>query len=188
MPNNGKPITVAISGHWLLGCVPLFGSRLQETLNDSSTDFLTLINVEVHPLSNRGCITLLPEVTISKAKVRIIAVPTSQHEAPEKRWNNRTSKEAFRTFAIASNYRVSGDLHLPSKPNGPPFILVEQLKKFFALTDASFSLGKKQLHVPLLLVNKDVVSCFHVGEPVQVESAGVADSFEASAQLDALLP
>ncbi len=180
MSNNSKRITIAISGHWIFGYLPLSGSRIQETLNDSRTDFLTLIDVEVHPLSNGASITRLPEVTIPKAKVQIVAVPTNEHEAPEKRWNNRTAKEAFQTFAIASDYRVSGELHLPSKPSGPPFILVEQLGKFFALTDASFSLGKKQLKAPLILINKDFVSCFHVGESAQAERADVAADFAAS--------
>lgn len=175
MSNESKRITVAISGHWLVGDLSLAGIRIQEAINDSRTDFLKLFDVEVHPLANRDCTIHLSEVAIPKTNIQIVAVPTSEHEAPEKRWNNLASKEAFRAFAIANEFRILGDLHLPGKPKGLEVLLTQQLRQFFALTDAVYSLGEDHLSVPLLLVNKDFVSCFHVGEPAQAEMADVAE-------------
>src|SRR5688572_4177986 len=96
MFESNQRITVAIPGHWLLGTLSLAGNRIQEALNDSRTDFLELTEVDVHPHGNRFSAARLPDVTVAKSQVQIVAVPSSEHEAPVKRWNNRTAKEAFR--------------------------------------------------------------------------------------------
>jgi hypothetical protein len=142
--------------------------RIQETLNDPRTDFLTFTDVEVHPLSIRECVARLPDVIVPKCQLEFVIVPTTQHEAPEKRWNNRAVKAAFQAFAIVNGYRVSGELHLPDKPDDIHFVFTHQLGQFFALTRASLSLGPRgesQLSAPLLLANKSFVSCLHVGQP-----------------------
>jgi hypothetical protein len=175
MSAENKQITVAVAGHWLIGCLPLADVRMQDALSDSRSDFVKLLDVEVHPLANSERITSLREVLVPKCKIEFVAVPSRPHEAPEKRWSHRTAKEVFQAFAIVSDYCISGELHLPTKPNDFQFAFTHQLGRFFALTGASLHAsrhGAKQLSVPLMVVNKDFVSCFQVGQLVGVEGAG----------------
>jgi hypothetical protein len=179
-----KEITAAISGHWLVGHLPLSGTRIQEALNDAGTDFVRLFDVEVHAPAKRECVTKLPDVIVPKGKLEFVVIPTSEHEAPEKRWNNRATRAIFKTFVTAGNCDISGHLHLPSKPANFQFTLLHQLGRFFALTEASFSFsghGGTQLSVPLLFVNRDFVSCVHVGslEPDPCQVAGGRSAIHA---------
>jgi hypothetical protein len=170
MSKKNHQITAAVFGHWLIGNLPLADFRIQEVLNDSRTDFLTLTDVEVHPLSKRECVSHLPQVIIPKGKLEFVIVPTSRHEAPEKRWNNLAAKTPFQAFAMLSGYRIWGELHLPKEPDDIHFVFTHQLSQFFALTRASVSLdprGESQLSAPLLLANKESVSCLHIGQFAQ---------------------
>jgi hypothetical protein len=176
MTKKNQQITAAVFGHWLVGHMPLKDFRIQESLNDSRTNYLTLTNVEVHTLSKRECVAQLPEVIVPKCQLEFVIVPTSQHEAPEKRWNNRAAKAAFQAFSIVNGYRISGELHLPKKPDDVHFVLSHQLGQFFALTRASISLdprGETEFSAPLLLANKAFVSCLHVGPPIHVKELAV---------------
>jgi hypothetical protein len=164
-----KGVIAAISGHWLVGRLSLEGARIQDALNDAGTDFLRLSEVEVHAPAKRECVSKLPEVIVPKCKLEFAVIPTSEHEAPEKRWNNRIARAVFETFVTVGHCDISGHLHLPSKPANFQYALLHQLGRFFALTEATFSFsgqGGAQLSAPLLFVNKDLVSCLHVG-PVQ---------------------
>ncbi|MBA4107860.1 MAG: hypothetical protein C0485_19175 [Pirellula sp.] len=164
-----KSVIAAIPGHWLIGRLSLEGTRIQEALNDAGTDFLRLSDVEVHAPAKRECVSKQPEVIVPKCKLEFAVIPTSEHEAPEKRWNNRTARAVFKAFVTVGQCAISGHLHLPSKPADSQYTLVHQLGRFFALTEATFSFsghGGTQLGAPLLFVNRDLVSCLHV-DPVQ---------------------
>ena len=168
-------IVAAVLDHWLIGSLHLQDTRIQEELNDSSTDFLELHEVEVDSHAKRESVANLARVTVPKKKLEFIVAPSGTHEAPEKCWNNWTAKAAFHAFAVVSEYRVWGNLHLPTTTHDPRHSLMLQAGKFFALTQASLSYGGRgvqQLSVPLLLANKDFVSCFEVGDPVDLERSG----------------
>jgi hypothetical protein len=180
-----KGITAAVSGHWLVGHLPLSGTRIQEALNDAGTDYLRLFDVEVHAPAKRECITKLPDVIVPKCKLEFVVIPTSEHEAPEKRWNNRAARAVFKTSLTVGNCYISGHLHLPSKPANFHFTLLQQLGRYFPLTEASFSFsghGGTQLSVPLLFVNRDFVSCLHIGavQPDACQLEEKSDPFLAS--------
>jgi hypothetical protein len=176
MSTKNQQVTAAVSGHWLVGNLPLADFRIQEVLNDPRTDFLTLTDVEVHPLSKRECVTRVPEVIVPKGGLEFVILPTLRHEAPEKRWNNRAVKMAFDAFAILQGYRIWGELHLPNEPKDVHLVLRHQLGQFFALTRASISLdprGESQLSAPLLLANKGFISCLHIGRSARVSGPDV---------------
>lgn len=175
MSVENQQITAAVAGHWLVGRLPLTGSRIQEALSDPSSDFVKLLDVEVHPLAKRECVAKLREVLVPKSKIEFVAVPSGPHEAPEKRWNNRTAKQIVQAFAIVSDYSISGELHLPAKPGDFQLAFTRQLGRFFALTGVTLNSsrqGTKQLSVSLVIVNKDFVSCFQVGQPAPAEGSG----------------
>ena len=106
--------------------------------------------------------------------IEIVVLPTNEHEAPEKRWNNFTARTTANVFAIVSNYRIQGELQLPNNPKDSLYTLTHQLGRFFPITRTSITgPGTKQFSVPVLLANKDLVNCFNVGESANVQSASV---------------
>ncbi len=174
MSSTSTRITVAVSDYWILGTLPLENTRIQDLLNDSSTAFLQLHDVEVHKLANCDCIATLSNLVVPKNKLEFILVPSDKHEAPDKRWNNRKSKQGYTAFTILSQYSVFGTLHLDTEPTDSRYVLTHQLGSFFALTDACVhrgGRGVKQLHVPLLLANTDFVNCFEVGNHIKVKGS-----------------
>ena len=176
-----KGITTAISGHWLVGHLLVEGTRIQDVLNDAGTDFLRLFDVEVYAPAKREYVTKLPDVIVPKCKLEFVVLPTNEHEAPEKRWNNRAARAVFKTFVTVEHCYISGHLHLPSKPADLQYTLLHQLGRFFAITEATLSFsghGGAQLGVPLLFVNRDFVSCFHVGT-LQPNAPQVPEPFDS---------
>ncbi len=176
MSTKSTRIMVAVSDHWLLGSLPLKDSRIREELNDSSTDFVQLHDVEVHAYAKLECVAKLSKMVVPKCKLEFIVAPSDTHEAPEKSWKNWSAKATFNAFAIVSKYLIQGTLHVPALVMDPQRALMHQDGKFFALTQVSLGYGGRgvqQLSVPLLLVNKDFVTCFEVGDAVNLECPGV---------------
>jgi hypothetical protein len=179
----------AVSGHWLLGSLPLKDSRIREELNDSSTDFVQLHDVEVHAYAKLECVAKLSRMVVPKCKLEFIVAPSDTHEAPEKCWNNWTAKATFSAFAVVSKYLIQGTLHVPTTTLDPQRALIQQDGKFFALTQVSLGYGGRgvqQLSVPLLLVNKDFVTCFEVSDHVNLESPVVERQTTPETKVDAV--
>ena len=156
-------VMVATSSYWLVGNMPSTGVRIQDVLKDGGTDFVMLSDVQVHQHVERKCLTTLSDVVVPKCKIGIMVVPSDQHEAPVKRWNNFTAKAAVKVFTIVSEYCIQGELQLPTPSDDSLYTLTDKLGRFFAISRASISgPGAKQLNVPLLFANKEFVNCFHL--------------------------
>ena len=119
MSTKSTRIMAAVSDHWLLGSLPLQDSRIREELNDSSTDFVQLHDVEVHAYAKLECVAKLSRMVVPKRKLEFIVAPSDTHEAPEKCWNNWTAKATFSAFAIVSKYLIQGTLHVPTTAIDP---------------------------------------------------------------------
>jgi hypothetical protein len=183
MPSDRPRVIVGVSEHWLLGALPLADDRIQDRMNDSRSEFTELSNVEVHPCTNSQCVANLPEIVIPKSKILFLAADLRQHEAPAKRLDHFAKKNVFRVFANLSRYCISGELHLPTFTGNTVHTLSHQLPRFFPLTDASLSgSGVEGCCAPLLIVNKDYISSFHVEHDSQRDSGE-----EALEQLRALV-
>ncbi len=174
MDSTSTRVMAAVSGHWLLGALPLAGTRIQEALNDPSTDFLRLNDVEVHAHRKRRCVAKLPTVALPKSGIEVVMVPSDKHEAPQKRWNNRAESAAYSAFTLVGEYCLWGNLHLSSKPGDSRQTLMHRLYQFFALTDVSLSHGDgpAPLRVPLAFANRNLVTCFEAGESLELEIPG----------------
>ncbi len=176
MSTKSTRIMAAVSDHWLLGSLTLRDSRIREELNDSNTDFVQLHDVEVHAYAKLECVAKLSTMVVPKRKLEFIVAPSGTHEAPEKCWNNWTAKATFSAFAIVSKYLIQGTLHVPTTAIDPQRALIHQDGKFFALTQVSLGYGGRgvqQLSVPLLLANKDFVTCFEVSDHINLECPSV---------------
>jgi hypothetical protein len=166
-------LIVGVSDHWLLGNLPLDDSRILDRLNDSRSDFVHLSEVEVHDHQNRQCVANLPHVAVPKCKIQFAGNPSQEHEAPETRLNRFASKDTFEATTILGRYCVSGELHLPEFCGDDVHTLTHQLARFFPMTGASLIGAKaERISFPLLIANKEFVSCFHVGSNSQTDDHG----------------
>ena len=187
MTKKRTRILVAISNHLLLGDLSLQDSRIRETLNNSSTDFVQLHNVEVYTHVRCECVTKLPAITVSKSKLEFIVVPLGPHEARDKCWNNWSARAAHDAYAFVNGYRIRGTLHLPESALDPQLAFMQQDGRFFALTNVSLGYGGRgvrPLEVPLLLANKELVSSYRVGSNIDSEVAEVAQDTTLGPQYD----
>lgn len=147
--------------------MPLADGRIQEVINDNNTEFLQLTKVSIYRRTKCQHVGDLDEVIIPKKKIEFIVVPSDEHEAPVKRWNNLSSRIVTNAFAIVNDCCISGELHLPANPSDDRYVLLHQVGDFIALTEASLSLTgplAKPVRVPLLFANKDYINCFHIGQ------------------------
>ncbi len=170
-------VIAAVSDHWVLGMLPLTSSRIQETLNDSRTEFVQLDNVEVHTRTQTGCISKLNQVIIPKRKLAYIITASCRPETPESRWNHHTEKAAFDAFAIVGGCCISGNLHFSTEPRDPRHALLNQLGNFFALTEPCLCIGgpdSRKFRLPLVLANKEFVTCFSVGKTIHPKDEQLA--------------
>lgn len=175
---SSKKVIAAVSDYWILGTLELNDRRVQEVLNDSSSDFLKLDDVEIHVRETTGCVAKLDQTVIPKAKLQYVVADSCEHETPERRWNNLTAKAAYRAFAIVGDDCLSGNLHFSTKPTDTLHTWLNRLSPFFVLTEAELCIegrGINPMKLPLVFANKDHVSCFEVGAHV--------DGGEASAKL-----
>jgi hypothetical protein len=167
MPKETTRIIASVSEHWLIGSLPLAGGRIQEVLNDANTEFLQLSKVSIYHRAKCQHVVDLNEVTVPKKHIELIVVPSDEHEAPVKRWNNLSDRIVTNAFAIVNDCSMSGELHLPTNPSDARYTLLHQVGDFVALTGASLSLAgpvAKPVRVSLLFANKDYIKCFHVGQ------------------------
>lgn len=173
MSQENTQVIASVSEHWLLGSLPLAGTRIQDALNDSSTEFVQLSDVEVYRRAKCQCVASLTEAVVPKCNIEFVVVPSNQHEAPVKRWNNLAARTVLKAFAIVNDCCISGELHLSTEPRDDRYTFSHQIGNFFALTGASLSLtgpGVEPLRIPLVFANKDFVNCFHIGEPAKLRS------------------
>jgi hypothetical protein len=170
MPKETTRIIASVSGHWILGALPLAGGRIQEVINETNTEFLQLSEVSIYHRTKCQHVVELHGVTVPKKKIEFIVVPSEEHEAPVKRWNNLSARTVTNAFAIVNDCCISGDLHLPENPSDSRYALLHQVGDFIALTGASLSHtgpDDKPVRVPLLFANKDYINCFQVGQAIK---------------------
>jgi hypothetical protein len=162
---------IVVSEFLLVGTVPSTGTRIQDMLKEGNTDFIRLSDVQVcHNLDSKSEAATLPEVVIPKAKIEFVILVASQHEAPQKRFNNLSTTSSSDVFALVGKYRLKGRLHLPSMGGDSLDILNNKLGRFFPITEATVNdTGDSAWTV---LANRDCVSCFHVGECTTPRTAG----------------
>ena len=166
-------IAAAVSGYWISGAFETTGRRSQEVLNDPSSDFVRLNGVDARTAATSEPVATLESVIVPKHKIEVVVVPSLQHEAPDKRWNNLTAKTVCPGFAIVNQYHLAGNLHLPNVPIDSQHALTQQLPRFFPFTEASLchsDWGGREIDAPTVIANSDHLSCFEVREPACPES------------------
>lgn len=150
--------------HYFKGTFPTHGQRLLDSLNDATTDFLTMEDVEVYRVSQNVRAMELATAALRKEYIGMVLVTSHRHEAPERQVNHRRDKQHFPAFLTCFGYDVKGMVHLRGYAE-PVNALMLDFEPFFPVTDAVVTHGGNtalQVKVPVAMVKRDAVSLFNL--------------------------
>jgi len=164
MDSDHITATAVTQQHFLRGTFSNHGQRLLDSLNDSTTDFITIENVEVFRISHDVRATQLSTVAVRKDHIGMVFLTSERHEAPERQVTHRRDKERFSAFVTCFGYDVKGTVHLRGYAD-PVNALTRDFEPFFPITDATVTHGGNtdvHVEVPVAMINRDAVSLFHL--------------------------
>ena len=170
MVTGGTSVMMITHQHRLNCILQTGGQRLKEILNERTTEYLRIIDVQVfHSIDADECVANLPDALISKSSICLVIIPTEKHEAPEQRMLKRIKKNLYDTFLSVLSFEIQGTIHSIDPPHSPQLTdyLVHDLKTFFPITNATISQvnsSAKPLKVPVVIVNKTYVGIFSICE------------------------
>jgi hypothetical protein len=158
-------VFVATAQHLMLGRVQTSGNRLQEVLNDSSTDFLRLKNASVF----RGATTQVRaagNLTIAKQQIAFATITGDRYEAPQKRAYAFADKKHCNCFIVVLGFELEGTINLKGAID-PVVALRSELPEFFPIAEPKIgNLGVQQpVPATVVLVNKAMVSVIEISSP-----------------------
>lgn len=156
--------TAVTEEHFFKGTFSTHGQRLLDSLNDTTTDFVIMKDVEVYRASYNVRAVELPTAAVRKEHIGMVLVTSRRHEAPEKQANHRRDKQHFPAFLTCFGYDVKGTVHLRGYAD-PVNALTLDFSPFFPVTDAIVTHGGNtglQVKVPVAMVKRDAVSLFHL--------------------------
>lgn len=163
------PIIVIFEEHWVVGMVPNSGVRVLDILNDLSTDYLRLNDAQMFREKDRDrSVASVPEVVIPKEQIRLLVIPSREHEAPGKRRNTRVEKRMTEVMFVVPSYLVRGEIHLSSMRDDSLYTLASEVGTFFPITNATVECPTSQpINAPVVIANKAKVNCFCLGKRVE---------------------
>jgi len=140
------------------------GQRLLDSLNDPTTDFFAMDDVEVFRASYNVRAAQLPTAAVWKRHIGMVLITVRRHEAPERQANARRVKQQFPAMLTCLGYDIEGTVHLRGLAD-PVNALSHDFDNFFPVTEALVTHGgnrKLQLRVPVAMIKRDAVSMFHL--------------------------
>jgi len=162
------PAILVTNEHLLSARVPLRGHRLLDVLNDRSTAFLSVTDVQVFRRQCNTCIATLPKALVQKTNIALAIPAIDKHEAPGQRSRTFVSKRRYHASLIVLGYEVRGELAL-SGTDDSLGALCQELGTFFPVPDGAVSFDGTQFgrsHAQVVIVNKEHLSLFQLGDPV----------------------
>lgn len=157
-------VTAVTQEHFFKGTFSTHGLRLLDSLNDVTSDFVTLENVEIFRASYNVRAAELAKAAVWKEHISMVLVTSRRHEAPGKQATHRRDKQHYLAFLTCYGFDVQGTVHLRGHPD-PVNALSNELGTFFPVTDATVTHGGNtglQVKVPVAMVKRDAVSLFHL--------------------------
>ncbi|MCB0061554.1 MAG: hypothetical protein KDE19_05550 [Caldilineaceae bacterium] len=170
-PQHDVPVALVTETYVFMGLLATGGKRLQDILNDTLTDYLSLHKVQIATsVDGNTILQELPNATIAKQQVVLGLLRQDTHEAPIKRQNYRVRRDFCEASVVIHNLRIHGAIHLPRASSQSSAILSRDLKNFFAVTDATVIDGARNdtsIDTAVVMVNKHALSLFYVGPAAQ---------------------
>lgn len=170
-PQQEIPVALVTEHFTYLGNLATGGRRLQDILNDSLTDYLSLSQAQISTtVDGSAVVQELTHATIVKENLLLGLLRQDSHEAPIKRQNYRIQRDFCEAYIVLKTLRIHGAIHLPRASSQALAILSRDLKNFFAVTDATVvysNAEKEAVTTSVVMVNKKMISLFHVGPVAQ---------------------
>ena len=163
-------VFIATTQHLLFGHVHTGGNRLQEVLNDSSTDFLKIRNASVF----RGAATSVrtaQTMTIAKQQIAFVTITGDRYEAPAKRQYAFADKKHCVCCVVVQGYELEGIVNLKGSLD-PIVALRSELSDFFPIAEPKIgNIGTHQtVPATVAMVNKSMVSVIEIAAPEPAEA------------------
>ena len=145
------------------------GHRLLDILNDRTTDYLEVSDVELHRKgSPEDTLAAFAEAIIRKADLHLVIITGQEHEAPGRRLFGYVQKTQYSVFLTVPGYEVRGRMHLADRRRPDPIaVLAQETGVFFAVTSATASHAQTGVDVvehPVIMVNKHSLCLFALSE------------------------
>lgn len=169
---------VGVPEQWLVGEVDVNGIRLQDRMNDTSTDFLSVDHVKYFLSGGNQLLARSASATLSKKSIQFVGVMKPRNEAPEQRLSRYNNRDIYLATVSVSGLIIKGSLHLPELSQANElYILSQSERAYFPLTNAVVACRSlaNEIRFPLLMVNRRLVNSLHVGlqetDPEQVRQS-----------------
>jgi hypothetical protein len=166
MAERGASVVLITHQHRIAGAVQTKGKRLLDVLNDKTTDYLDIRDVQVfRGTDTETCVAAFPEALALKADISLMVVLAEKHEAPRKRLYGFVRKRPYPVFITVPGYEIQGRMHLTGPPE-PLAVLARETDVFFPVTQATVSqvITGEPLEVSVVMVNKTCIGLFSLGE------------------------
>lgn len=153
--------------HRFTATVTTGGRRVLDILNDRTTDYLHIHDVQVfRSFAPETRVASFPDAVVRKEDLSLVLITGERHEAPEKRLYAFVPKKPHHVFITVPGYEVQGRMLLTGAAE-PVSILARETGEFFPVTQATVSdvgAAGAPIEAPVVLINKATVALFYVGE------------------------
>lgn len=169
---------VGVPEQWLVCEVDVDGIRLQDRMNDKSTDFLSVDNVKYFWSGGNKLVASYESAKLSKKSIQFVGVMNPRTEAPEQRLSRYSNRDIYLAKVSVSGLIIKGSLHLPELSQANELhILSQSQRAYFPLTNAVVACRSlaNEIRFPLLMVNRALVNSLHIGlqdaDPEQISKS-----------------
>ncbi len=176
MNTHKSSVTVVTHGHFLRGDAHIPGDRLVDVLNDPTSDYLRLQNVDVFRLSHDARAATLPHTAIPKEHIGMVLLTAHNEETPA-----AGASSEYAAFVIALGFDIRGTIRLRGCAD-PVNAMSREFGSFFQVHDAVVTHGvhpQLQLKVPETIIRRDFVGTLHLDE----DSSSEGDVLESLREL-----
>ena len=169
MFRGGTFVQLITQEHLFNATVYTRGHRLLDILNDRTTDYLQVSDVELHRKgSPEDPVAAFSEAIIRKADLHLVIITGQEHEAPRTRLFGYVQKIRYNVFLTVPGYEVRGEMHLSGAGRPDPIsVLAQETSAFFPLTSATAlhaQTGADVVVHPVVMVNKRSLCLFALSE------------------------
>lgn len=156
------PIVAGLRDVWAAGILNLSGNRVLDVLNDASSGYLKLNEVNVSLDRIDKAASPLPQAIIVKSQMLWVAILSDKHESPEKRFHSFVARQSESITVVVPGSVIRGTTQVTAAKD-PVLFMSRGGAGFFPVTNARLeSSSHKPLEAPVIFVNYKAVQILHL--------------------------
>ena len=157
------PAALFTNGHILVCRISTRGNRLLDLLNNSSSEFLQLEDVQTYRVTCRSHVASFPDGVIRKSRLLLAILTDNRCKDSTRRNYAQTVKDQYAGFITIGDLEIRGKLHLGRHPDVATFLL-HATGNFFPVTEANVSCvdNEDEESKPVVLINKNFVDFIQI--------------------------